>query len=265
MTVWVVCGAARGAGKSWIAGRLLGVLPRAVHVKHGHGEHRPDRDVRLFHDLDQVRAFLAAPPPCEHLVVESNALALEGGGDLVVFVDAPVVPPVRRPDADALKDSAHLVVACDVTEEAWDAPLAARVPDPALRKAVRAILAAQRAHLFAHILRARCKVWLEVDGRHGLGEGLALLLPWVEASGTLAAGAREVGLSYRHAWDLVRQGEAALGFPLVATRAGGRRGGSTTLTPDALRLVALFRKLEQEVEAYAARRLARLLHGEPDG
>ncbi len=258
--IWLVCGAARGVGKSWVARRILAALPRAMHVKHGHGEARADRATPLLHDVDRVRALLAAPPACEHLVVESNTLALEGVGDLVIFVDGPVEDARRRPDAGALRARAHLVVARDVPEEAWDAPLAAHLPDPAVRAAVRAVLASQRAHLLAGVLRARTKVWLEIDGRHGLGEGLATLLPAVAGAGTLAAGARAAGMSYRHAWDLVRGGEAALGFPLVATQAGGRAGGSTALTPDALRLVTLFRELEAEVEAHAAERLAARLH-----
>lgn len=52
------------------------------------------------------------------------------------------------------------------------------------------------------------------------------LLVQVHASGSLATAAREQGLSYRHAWDLVRQGEAHFKAPLLHMA----RGKGSTLT-----------------------------------
>jgi molybdate transport repressor ModE-like protein len=52
------------------------------------------------------------------------------------------------------------------------------------------------------------------------------LLVQVHATGTLATAARALGLSYRHAWDLVRQGEAHFKAPLLHMA----RGKGSTLT-----------------------------------
>ena len=35
-TVWVICGAERGVGKTHLGSRLCEVLPEAVYVKRGH-------------------------------------------------------------------------------------------------------------------------------------------------------------------------------------------------------------------------------------
>jgi molybdate transport repressor ModE-like protein len=46
------------------------------------------------------------------------------------------------------------------------------------------------------------------------------LLATVQATGSIAQAGRELGLSYRHAWGLLRQAEALLGAPLLARGRG---------------------------------------------
>src|SRR5687767_5493404 len=48
--------------------------------------------------------------------------------------------------------------------------------------------------------RLRTKVWLELDDRFVIGEGGLDLLTFIKAAGSLAAAARRLGWSYRHAW-----------------------------------------------------------------
>ena len=52
------------------------------------------------------------------------------------------------------------------------------------------------------------------------------LLVQVSESGSLLLAARRLELSYRRAWDLVRQGEAQFGAPLLLME----RGKGSTLT-----------------------------------
>ena len=61
---------------------------------------------------------------------------------------------------------------------------------------------------------------------------LALLLA-VHEKGSLAAACLAMGASYRHAWDLVRQGEAMFGAPLLSMQ----RGRGSNLTELGARLV----------------------------
>jgi len=70
-------------------------------------------------------------------------------------------------------------------------------------------------------------VWTiqEPDGPP-LPQRLIELLVQVHAQGSLLVAARTMGLSYRHAWDVVRQGEAQFGVPLLHMERG--RGSRLT-------------------------------------
>src|SRR5262245_48290611 len=59
-----------------------------------------------------------------------------------------------------------------------------------------------------------------------LSPRLIELLVQVHAQGSLLVAARTLGLSYRHAWDVVRQGEAHFGAPLLHMARG--KGSSLT-------------------------------------
>ena len=62
---------------------------------------------------------------------------------------------------------------------------------------------------------------------------LIALLDGVARGGNLRFGARESGLSYRHAWGLIKQWEGYFGEPLVVLERG--RGATVTASGDALR------------------------------
>ena len=73
------------------------------------------------------------------------------------------------------------------------------------------------------------------------------LLEAVGREGSISAAARAVGITYKAAWDAIDAMNNLFGRPLVETQAGGRRGGGTSLTPDGLRLVETFHRLEGEL------------------
>ena len=86
----------------------------------------------------------------------------------------------------------------------------------------------------------RVKVWLEVGGRYAVGLGISEILQAVDRTGSIKQAAIEVGKSYRHVWERVKEAEAALGIGLVETRIGGKDTRRSCLTADARRLVAAF-------------------------
>ena len=65
--------------------------------------------------------------------------------------------------------------------------------------------------------------------------------------GSISAAARAVGITYKAAWDAIDAMNNLFGRPLVEAQAGGRRGGGTSLTPDGVRLVETFHRLEGEL------------------
>lgn len=89
------------------------------------------------------------------------------------------------------------------------------------------------------------KVWLEARARFALGDGGIVLLQAIGKTGSVRAGAREIGWSYRHALAYLDNAERRLGYRLVARARGGHARGGATLTPDGhdlLRRYTLFRR-----------------------
>jgi molybdate transport system regulatory protein len=107
-----------------------------------------------------------------------------------------------------------------------------------------------------HRLAVRSKVWFDVGGKRVFGSGLAQILELVRDRGTLRAAARAAGISYRHAWDLLRDAEKRSGRRLFAPHAGGPRGGRSEITPEGRRLLDIYRRVNREVAAYADKRFA---------
>lgn len=74
--------------------------------------------------------------------------------------------------------------------------------------------------------------FLDEQGQKFFGEGPCRLLRGVQETGSLRSSALQMGMSYTKALKLLRNAEAALGFPLTMRAAGGRDGGGSTLTPE---------------------------------
>lgn len=96
-------------------------------------------------------------------------------------------------------------------------------------------------------MKLKAKLWVTHGGGTVFGRGRAALLEQIERTGSISAAAREMGLSYRHAWTMITESEKRLSFPLVERTRGGRGGGGARLTENAKRLLEKFRALEEEV------------------
>jgi molybdate transport system regulatory protein len=70
----------------------------------------------------------------------------------------------------------------------------------------------------------------------------AFLLRRVAETHSLTKAAKEVGISYRNAWDRVKVMEEKLQQRLVRTKVGGKTGGGATLTEEGSQLLKEFRK-----------------------
>jgi len=75
------------------------------------------------------------------------------------------------------------------------------------------------------------RVWVERRGETVLGEGRAELLAAIAVERSITKGAKAAGMSYRRAWNLIQEVNAAAGEPLVEAAVGGRAGGGAQLTP----------------------------------
>lgn len=63
------------------------------------------------------------------------------------------------------------------------------------------------------------------DSVVAIGPGKADLLAAIDATGSISAAARTMGMSYRRAWLLVDTMNTAFRAPLVSTAKGGVEGG----------------------------------------
>lgn len=81
-------------------------------------------------------------------------------------------------------------------------------------------------------MRAATKIiFFDDAGGKFFGEGPCRLLRAVEETGSLRAAALSMGMAYSKALKLLKNAEAALGFPLTMRTTGGRDGGGSILTP----------------------------------
>lgn len=90
-----------------------------------------------------------------------------------------------------------------------------------------------------------------------MGPGKAELVERIGRTGSISAAAREMGMSYRRAWQLVEALNGAFREPVVETAIGGRSGGGARVTPFGAGLVARFRAMEVKASAAIAADLRR--------
>ena len=101
---------------------------------------------------------------------------------------------------------------------------------------------------------------IRVDLGPGLriGPGKVALLETIDATGSISAAGRALGMSYRRAWLLVEDLNRTFAEPVVSTQTGGGHGGGTSLTAHGRELIVRYRQLEREAEELAARHLGPL-------
>jgi len=94
---------------------------------------------------------------------------------------------------------------------------------------------------------------IRIDLANGdrIGPGKVALLEAIRSTGSISAGARALGMSYRRAWLLVEQINNALRQPAVTTETGGQSGGGASVTPVGERIIALYRAIEAQARTAA--------------
>jgi molybdate transport system regulatory protein len=77
-----------------------------------------------------------------------------------------------------------------------------------------------------------------------MGPGKADLLEAIDRAGSISAAAREMGMSYKRAWDLVDTMNRCFKQPLVATATGGSHGGGARVTEFGHDVLRRYRAIE---------------------
>jgi molybdate transport system regulatory protein len=80
-------------------------------------------------------------------------------------------------------------------------------------------------------------------GEIAFGPGKAELLTAIQKHGSIAKGAKSLGMSYMRAWTLVKVMNKSFRKPLIEMERGGTEGGATRLTPLGLDVLRLYSEL----------------------
>jgi molybdate transport system regulatory protein len=91
---------------------------------------------------------------------------------------------------------------------------------------------------------ATLSIRIDLDPSGRLGPGKVDLLEMIAEHGSISAAGRAMRMSYRRAWELVADLNAAFAKPLVEAQPGGKSGGGARLTPFGRELVAHYRAIE---------------------
>jgi len=115
-------------------------------------------------------------------------------------------------------------------------------------------------------MKARIQFRLRISRNDDIavGPGKIDLLEAIDATGSITAAARSLGMSYRRAWLLVDTMNRCFRAPLVAAEAGGKRGGGARLTRLGGEVVERYRRIERNAARAGAadiRALRRKLAG----
>jgi molybdate transport system regulatory protein len=86
-----------------------------------------------------------------------------------------------------------------------------------------------------------------------IGPGKADLLDAIDRCGSISAAARELGMSYRRAWQLADVMNRSFRERLVEAGTGGKRGGGAVLTPFGREVLARYRAMEEKAAKSIAR------------
>lgn len=108
----------------------------------------------------------------------------------------------------------------------------------------------------AAVLKPRLRVVR--DGVVLLGPGMAQLLEAIGRNGSLRVAAEELGMSYMHAWRLVKTMNGGFRAPLVELSRGGAGHGGARVTGPGVEVLALYGEMQAEALHALAGRWRRL-------
>lgn len=106
-------------------------------------------------------------------------------------------------------------------------------------------------------LGVKAKFWLTLGPRTLFGDGKADLLEAVDNLGSLRSAAQSMGMSYRYAWGLLRELDAASGFRFLEHSGSGPRT-NLRLTQDGRRFLEAYRRFRAPLGELVEKRFRRV-------
>jgi len=89
-----------------------------------------------------------------------------------------------------------------------------------------------------------------------LGPGKVELIEAIERSGSISGAAKQMGMSYRRAWNLVDSINHDFKEPIIQTNAGGKGGGGATISVIGQEILLRYRAIEDKAMASVEKEVA---------
>lgn len=94
------------------------------------------------------------------------------------------------------------------------------------------------------------RIWVDIDDKNFLGKGKVELLKKIDEYGSMSKAAKDMKMSYKAAWDVVKEINSLSKYPIVDTKIGGLDGGGSTLTPKGKQLISAFEAIEKDLNKF---------------
>lgn len=98
--------------------------------------------------------------------------------------------------------------------------------------------------------KPKFKLWLEANNKSVLGEGRAKLLKEIDKTGSLMKSAKNLKISYRHAFKLIEGLNKRVGEKVIETKIGGEKGGGMKLTELGKKMLREYYLARERIEEF---------------
>jgi molybdate transport system regulatory protein len=102
-------------------------------------------------------------------------------------------------------------------------------------------------HMSHRVFTIEANVSLQREGELFIGSQQMRLLNQVLKDGSIHAAAKNLKMSYQHAWHLLDRVNRLSPVPIVVRQKGGKDGGGCSISPYGKKLMEAFEKRELEV------------------
>jgi 8-oxo-dGTP diphosphatase len=97
------------------------------------------------------------------------------------------------------------------------------------------------------VLEPSVKLWLKSGKISVIGSGRARLLRAVAENGSITKAAAVMGMSYRHAWGILKHIKVSVGEDIIETTRGGPQGGGAKLTKIGEKILKQYEQNDSEI------------------
>jgi len=89
------------------------------------------------------------------------------------------------------------------------------------------------------------RLWIECDDERFFGPGRVELLERIVDTGSINKAAKQMGMSYKKAWEMISALNLQTKKPVVITKTGGKKGGGAIVSDDVHQMIAYHRALRE--------------------